>query len=71
LDVALPLNYNDDPNNLAFYFGRYFIFDERLVGIRLLCESDSTFKALNSPYKRWIKGKIATWKLPRTVTSYY
>ena len=59
LDISFPFHYPGDKYESGCYFGRYLIFDRRIIGVRLNC---STSFEEGEPYKSWHTGKWTNWK---------
>ena len=53
LDLTLPFIYNGDKAPPGMYFGRYLIFDRKLIGIRLNCFSHVASAKEDENYKKW------------------
>ena len=71
VDITLPFFYNGPVADRGLYFGRYLIFDRKIIGIRLNCSSKMTGEAESDNYKRWHSGKWANWTLtPRLQDCY-
>lgn len=70
LDVVLPLTLSDSNGVETFYFGRYLVHNQRLVGIRLASSKGEEGYA-NCDFKKWKSGKILKYHVPKYVLSFY
>ena len=59
LDISFPFHYPGGKYESGCYFGRYLIFDRKIIGVRLNC---STSIEEGEPYKSWHAGKWTNWK---------
>ena len=52
---------SSNPHDSGYYFGRYLIFDGKLVGIRLNYSEKMNNK--KNDYKIWKKGRAISWEI--------
>lgn len=56
MDISFPFYLDGMNDEEGFYFGRYLIFNQRLVGIRLCCSNKKDSSDIQM--KKWAFGKI-------------